>query len=157
MHWRRKWQPTPVLLPGESQGRGAWWAVVYGVSQSQTPLKRLSSSSKQWGNFLTRVTIPQKDQFLCCLTQQINNQTLQETKFFPSFSSMHVLASQKNFKKNKRTTERGGEGRDWGRIEEMRPTEYKMRVLPTSFLNSNGQYVLKALKMLPKPMYFHFW
>ena len=20
MHWRRKWQPTPVLLPGESQG-----------------------------------------------------------------------------------------------------------------------------------------
>ena len=21
MHWRRKWQPTPVLLPGESQGR----------------------------------------------------------------------------------------------------------------------------------------
>ena len=20
-HWRRKWQPTPVLLPGESQGR----------------------------------------------------------------------------------------------------------------------------------------
>ena len=23
MHWRRKWQPTPVLLPGESQGRGS--------------------------------------------------------------------------------------------------------------------------------------
>ena len=22
MHWRRKWQPIPVLLPGESQGRG---------------------------------------------------------------------------------------------------------------------------------------
>ena len=22
MHWRRKWQPTPVLLPGESQGWG---------------------------------------------------------------------------------------------------------------------------------------
>ena len=21
MHWRRKWQPAPVLLPGESQGR----------------------------------------------------------------------------------------------------------------------------------------
>ena len=21
MHWRRKWQPTPVVLPGESQGR----------------------------------------------------------------------------------------------------------------------------------------
>ena len=24
MHWRRRWQPTPVFLPGESQGRGSW-------------------------------------------------------------------------------------------------------------------------------------
>ena len=23
MHWRRKWQPTSVLLPGESQGWGS--------------------------------------------------------------------------------------------------------------------------------------
>ena len=23
MHWSRKWQPTPVFLPGESQGRGS--------------------------------------------------------------------------------------------------------------------------------------
>ena len=93
MHWRRKWQPTTVFLPGESQGRGslvgcrlwgcmesdtteglhfhfslscfgegngnplqcsclenprdgeAWWAAVYGVAQSWTRLKRLSSSN----------------------------------------------------------------------------------------------------------------
>ena len=38
MHWRRKWQPTPVLLPGESQGGGACWAAVYGVAQSWTRL-----------------------------------------------------------------------------------------------------------------------
>ena len=44
MHWRRKWQPTPVFFSGEFQGRGAWWATIYGVAQSQT-LKRLSSSS----------------------------------------------------------------------------------------------------------------
>ena len=25
MHWRRKWQPTPVFLPGEAQG---WWSLV---------------------------------------------------------------------------------------------------------------------------------
>ena len=43
--WRRKWQPTPVFLPGESQGRGAWWAFVYRVAQSRTRLKTLSSSS----------------------------------------------------------------------------------------------------------------
>ena len=23
LHWRKKWQPTPVFLPGESQGRGS--------------------------------------------------------------------------------------------------------------------------------------
>ena len=93
MHWRRKWHPTPVFLPGESQGwgslvgcrlwgrtesdtterldfhfslsctgegngnplqcsclenprnGGAWRAVVYGVTQSRTQLKGLSSSS----------------------------------------------------------------------------------------------------------------
>ena len=90
---RRRWHPTPVLLPGKSHGqgslvgcspwsreewdmtewlpfhfslscigegngnplqcsclenpgdRGAWWAAVYGVAQSQTRLKWLSSSS----------------------------------------------------------------------------------------------------------------
>ena len=45
MHWRRIWQPTPVFLPGESQGRRAWWADVYGVAQSPTRLKWLKSSS----------------------------------------------------------------------------------------------------------------
>ena len=45
MHWRRKWQPTPVFLPGESQGWGAWWASVYGVTQSRTRLRWLSSRS----------------------------------------------------------------------------------------------------------------
>ena len=90
---RRRWHPTPVLLPGKSHGwrslvgcspwgleesdtteqfhfhfslscigegngnplqcsclenprdGGAWWAAVYGVTQSWTRLKRLSSSS----------------------------------------------------------------------------------------------------------------
>ena len=93
LNWRRKWHPTPVLLPGKShgwrslvgcspwgrwesdtterlhfhfslsctrEGNGnplqcscqenprdgwAWWAAVYGVAQSWTRLKRLSSSS----------------------------------------------------------------------------------------------------------------
>ena len=42
---RRKWQPTPVFLLGESQGRVTWWAAVSGVAQSRTWLKWLSSSS----------------------------------------------------------------------------------------------------------------
>ena len=91
MHQRRKWQPTPVFLPGESQGRGSlvgcrlwghtesdttewlhfdfslsciregngnplqcsclenprdggtWWPAIYGVTQSRTRLKQLST------------------------------------------------------------------------------------------------------------------
>ena len=31
--WRRKWQLTPVFLPGR-MGRGAWWALVHSVSES---------------------------------------------------------------------------------------------------------------------------
>ena len=51
MHWRRKWQPTPVFLPGKSQGRGSQWAAIYGVAQSWTRLKRLSSSSSSSNNY----------------------------------------------------------------------------------------------------------
>ena len=95
MHWRRKWQPTPIFLLGESQGQRslvgcrlwcrtesdttehlhfyfslsctgegngnplqysclenprdgrAYWAAVYGVAQSPTRLKQLSSSSSR--------------------------------------------------------------------------------------------------------------
>ena len=38
-------------IPGTVEGRGAWWAAVYGVAQSWTRLKRLSSSSsmKEYG------------------------------------------------------------------------------------------------------------
>ena len=36
MHWRRKWQPTPVFLPGESQGRGSLVGCVYGVTELDT-------------------------------------------------------------------------------------------------------------------------
>ena len=43
MHWRRRWQPTLVFLPGESQGRGGLVGCrLWGR------LKRLSSSSKDY-------------------------------------------------------------------------------------------------------------
>ena len=52
LHWRRKWQPTPVFLLGKSHGwrslvgysglqsmdGGAWWATVHGVAKSRTRL-----------------------------------------------------------------------------------------------------------------------
>ena len=51
MHWRRKWQPTPVFLPGESQGQGSLVGCHNRVSKSGIRLKWLSSSSSRvkWG------------------------------------------------------------------------------------------------------------
>ena len=45
MHWRRKWQPTPVFLPRESQGRGSLVGCHLWGHKSRTRLKQLSSSS----------------------------------------------------------------------------------------------------------------
>ena len=37
MHWRRKWQPTPVFLPGEFQGRGSLVGCrLWGCTESDT-------------------------------------------------------------------------------------------------------------------------
>ena len=89
MHWRMKWQPTPVFLLGESQGRGAWWAAVYGVAQSWTRLKRLSSRgclmynifiiiilvlsegepTKPW-SFFSKFRLSLKILLVCCLINQ---------------------------------------------------------------------------------------
>jgi len=80
MHWRRKWQPTPVFLPGESQGRGSLVAAVYGVTQSRTRLKWLSSSSSICSG---RVLLPNtlkgypflSTQFLFCTNSKIRIQS----------------------------------------------------------------------------------
>ena len=40
--WRRKWQPTPVLLPGKSHGRRSPAATVHGVAKSQTRLSNFT-------------------------------------------------------------------------------------------------------------------
>ena len=34
-------------------GGGAWWAAIYGFTQSRTRLKRLSSSSRLFGDILS--------------------------------------------------------------------------------------------------------
>ena len=78
MDWRRKWQPTPVFLPGESQGRGAWRANVYGVTQSRTRLKRLSSSSSsnaiKWRSRIAlKLTTNPDFAFICYLCSFIHS------------------------------------------------------------------------------------
>ena len=44
MHWRRKWQPTPVFLPGESQG---WRSLVGCPLRGRTELDTTEATSQQ--------------------------------------------------------------------------------------------------------------
>ena len=42
--WRRKWQPTPVFLPGEFPGRRSLAATVHGIAKSRIRLSDFSFS-----------------------------------------------------------------------------------------------------------------
>ena len=68
MHWRRKWQPTPVFLPGESQERGSLVGCRLWVAQSRTRLKRLSNSSSSSAPWIWL-----KDPFISGKPKQLSN------------------------------------------------------------------------------------
>ena len=49
LHWRRKWQPTPVFLPGESQGWGSLVGChLWGCTELDTTEQLSSSSSSSY-------------------------------------------------------------------------------------------------------------
>ena len=51
MHWRRKWQPTPVFLPGESQGWGSLVGrCLWGHTESDTT-EATQQQQQQEANF----------------------------------------------------------------------------------------------------------
>ena len=127
--WRRRWHPTPVLLPGKSHGwkslvgyspwghyqsdttewlhfhfplscigegngnplqcsclespsdKGAWWVAIYGVAQSRTQLKQLSSSSNS--------VCTKSLQSCLCLCSPINCS-------LPHFSAHGILQARRN-------------------------------------------------------------
>ena len=65
IHWRRKWQPTPVFLPGESQGQRSLVDCRLWGAQSQTRLKRLSSSSSSSSGSLIAASEELKGLWVC--------------------------------------------------------------------------------------------
>ena len=70
MHWRRKWQPTPVFCLENPRDGGTWWAAICGVAQSQTQLKRLSRIQNSmilfcYLSFIAEVWNPSWFLFLC--------------------------------------------------------------------------------------------
>ena len=49
MHWRRQWQPTPVFLPGESQGRGSLVGCrLWGRTESDTTEVMSQQQQQSW-------------------------------------------------------------------------------------------------------------
>ena len=57
--WRRKWQPTPVLLPRKSHGRRSLvQATVHGVAESRTRLSDPAPSNPMGKNTLIEITSP---------------------------------------------------------------------------------------------------
>ena len=53
--WSRKWQPTPVFLPGKSMDRGAWWATVQEVVRVRHDLETKSPTTEcghLWGTVI---------------------------------------------------------------------------------------------------------
>ena len=52
MHWRRKWQPTPVFLPGESQGWGSLvGCCLQGRTESDTTEVTYQQQQQAWKGF----------------------------------------------------------------------------------------------------------
>ena len=66
MHWRRKWQPTPVFLPGESQGQGSLMGCrLWGRTELDTTEATLQQQQQQkhkWGDY--RLSVPLSGQTL---------------------------------------------------------------------------------------------
>ena len=80
MHWRRNGNPFQCSCLENPRDRGACWAAVYGVAQSRTWLKWLSSSSSSSSTYWT------DDFFLpwICLSTLVENQP---TIWLPWWSS----------------------------------------------------------------------
>ena len=76
MHWRRKWQPTPVFLPGESQGQGSLAGChLWGPTESDMT----EATQQQQTSIFVLPSIP----FFCelLLDGAANNETEQASKW----------------------------------------------------------------------------
>ena len=50
--WRRKWQPTPVFLPGNPTDRRTWRARVHVITMSQTRQRRRMPALYVWAGLI---------------------------------------------------------------------------------------------------------
>ena len=84
MHWRRKWQPTPVFLPGESQGQGSLVGCrLWGWTESNTT--EVTWQQQQGFGYRTNTRLGKqilgghKQNLVCTRTQKKEAVTPEET------------------------------------------------------------------------------
>ena len=76
MHWRRQWQPTPVFLPGESQGRRSLVGFrLWGHTESDT----------------TEATQQQQQQWVSLVAQMVKNLPVMQETQVPSLGLGNCL------------------------------------------------------------------
>ena len=104
MHWRRKWQPTPVFLPGESQGWGSlvgcrqWGHTESGTTEvtaaaaAEPDLKLRSSAPSLKALCITlldirtsRASAASYTSLLCSVPNMAQSKHWLKTKFFFNF------------------------------------------------------------------------
>ena len=79
MHWRRKWQPTPVFLPGESQGRESLVGCrLWGRTESDT-----TEASQQQQQQDRRKRVTKESQY--CHALALADTCRQQKTYFCSF------------------------------------------------------------------------
>ena len=109
LHWRRNGNPLRCSCLENPRDGGAWWAAVYGVAQSRTRLKRLSSNSSssssklcvQYLSLETLIWLYRSFALLVCLSSGSETVTVSKKKAtfaFPHCFSGSVLFQFWNIK-----------------------------------------------------------
>ena len=116
MHWRRKWQATPVFLPGESQGRGSLVGCsLWGRTELDT-MKQLSSSSSSW--IIEKAREFQKNIYFCFIDYAKAFDCVDHNRLWKILKEMgipdHLTSLLRNLYTGQEGTVRTGHGTtDW--------------------------------------------
>ena len=114
--WRRKWQPTPVFLSGNSMDRGAWWVTVHVVPRvghdwAHMRIPCLSSSTLPLSHIHSSHVVATAWSQLCC-TVFMFPRLLLPSRIFMFTPLSHLI---KNWTKFLRSNENIMSCNHWGR------------------------------------------
>ena len=102
--WRRKWQPTPIFLPGKSHAQRSLAATVHGVTKSRTQLEHTHTHTHTHTNipqvffFLSLLHLPKSDPLgllrqppIQCILYPTTSMILKKKKSLPCISPIRIL------------------------------------------------------------------